>query len=744
MSNAGENNWSEANQRYLMAALAVVRYAIESASESPSKASGDSSGETSGCSSLDSASIGAKASVESALQEAAELMPGPPALETLAATFGLSPFERGLLLLCAGPELDSKFAACCALAQGDPARLYPTFSLALAALPEAHWSALSPSAPLRKWRLIEVGSGHALTICPLRIDERVLHYLTGVQYIDDRLAGLVEPVMAAGEITPSHRNIVERGSLAWSRANTGTILPAIQLCGPDAENKRSITAAICASLGLRLSVMQPHSLPLGPAEMDGLIRLWERESVLGNSALLIECGDIESGDSARERLISRFIDAIKAPIIISCRERRRSQHRVLISFDVHKPTAREQRDIWKNTLGEHAQSLNGHVDALVSQFSLSPRTIRAAAIEAVSAGSFRNGEFNVYDDVNEPVEQQSFETVEAQAEAGEAEVSEAEVSDAETSEAETFDAETSEVRTDHTEAGGGSYARLSDLLWDACRVQARAKLDGLAQHIEAAAGWNDLVLPDAQRLTLLDVATHVKHRATVYDAWGFGSKGARGLGISALFAGASGTGKTMAAEVLARELRLDLYRIDLSSVVSKYIGETEKNLRLVFDAAEEGGAILLFDEADALFGKRSEVKDSHDRYANIEVSYLLQRMETYRGLAILTTNLKNALDTAFLRRIRFIVQFPFPDAPQRREIWRRIFPADTPIEGLDYDKLARLNVAGGNIRNIALNAAFLAADVGSPIRMRHLLQAARAEYAKLEKPVTEAEIGGWM
>jgi SpoVK/Ycf46/Vps4 family AAA+-type ATPase len=167
-------------------------------------------------------------------------------------------------------------------------------------------------------------------------------------------------------------------------------------------------------------------------------------------------------------------------------------------------------------------------------------------------------------------------------------------------------------------------------------------------------------------------------------------------------------------------------------------------LRRVFDAAEESGAILLFDEADALFGKRSEVKDSHDRYANIEVSYLLQRMEVYRGLAILTTNLKSALDAAFLRRIRFVVQFPFPDAAQRAEIWQRILPRRLPTENLDMGKLARLNVAGGNIRNIALNAAFLAADAREPVRMTHMLRAAYTEYAKLEKPLTEAEIGGWV
>jgi SpoVK/Ycf46/Vps4 family AAA+-type ATPase len=281
-------------------------------------------------------------------------------------------------------------------------------------------------------------------------------------------------------------------------------------------------------------------------------------------------------------------------------------------------------------------------------------------------------------------------------------------------------------------------------LWDACRAQARPRMDDLAQRIEPAASWEDLVLPEPQRQTLRDLAMHVRQRTRVYETWGFATKGRRGLGISALFAGASGTGKTMAAEVLATELRLDLYRIDLSAVVSKYIGETEKNLRRVFDAAEEGGAILLFDEADALFGKRSEVKDSHDRYANIEVSYLLQRMESYRGLAILTTNQKSALDTAFLRRLRFVVQFPFPDATQRAEIWRRIFPAATPREGLDLGALARLNVAGGNIRNIALNAAFLAAEAGESVRMAHLLRAARGEYAKLEKTLTDAEVGGWV
>ena len=224
---------------------------------------------------------------------------------------------------------------------------------------------------------------------------------------------------------------------------------------------------------------------------------------------------------------------------------------------------------------------------------------------------------------------------------------------------------------------------------------------------------------------------------------GFSVHGSRGIGVSALWSGPSGAGKTMAAEVLARDLNLDLFRIDLSRVVSKYIGETEKNLATVFDAAEDGGAILLFDEADALFGKRSEVRDSHDRYANMEVAYLLQRIETYRGLAILTTNFRTALDKAFARRLRFILEFPFPSYAERLRIWQRAFPAGARTDGVDPARLAKLSVAGGSIRNIALNAAFLAAEAGRPIRMENLSAAAEAECAKLDKTLTEAETGDW-
>jgi SpoVK/Ycf46/Vps4 family AAA+-type ATPase len=280
-------------------------------------------------------------------------------------------------------------------------------------------------------------------------------------------------------------------------------------------------------------------------------------------------------------------------------------------------------------------------------------------------------------------------------------------------------------------------------LWNRCRALARPKLEDLAERIIPSAGWDDLVLPSAQKNTLRQLAAQVRHRMKVYETWGFSAKGRRGLGISALFDGPSGTGKTLAAEVLAHDLNLDLYRIDLSSVVSKYIGETEKNLKQLFDAAEESGIILLFDEADALFGKRGEVKDSLDRYANIEVSYLLQRMENYQGLAILTTNLRSSMDKAFQRRLRFIVDFPFPDAGQRQAIWSAVFPPRMPSAGLDAARLAQLNMSGGSIRNIAMNAAFLAVESGQDINMEHVLQATQWEALKAERPISPSETRGW-
>jgi hypothetical protein len=598
------------------------------------------------------------------------------ALEVLAETLGLSPFERDLLLMCAGVELDKDFGRRCAAACGDPHRDYPTFGLALTALEGAHWSALSPAAPLRFWRLIEVPPGEPLTASPLRIDEWVLHYLVGVSYLDERLSRLVRRIGIDAELPPTHLQASREVAQAWAPGRIP--VPVVLITGSDGLAARSVASSACASMGYDLFALHVGDMPAGA---DGVTfqRLWERNAALSHAVLLIDLHEAEGP----WRGVLALAETLQGRLILAARQPLKMAGRPAVRVDLMAPTAAERHDLWHRALGPAASRLNGALAAVADQFDLGPTEIRIIGGQVAASVS-------------------------------------------------------------------ATYAPESlDLgrrIWDACRSAAASRLadlGDLARKIEPTAGWDDLVLPPLQKQMLREIVLHVRHRFLVYQTWGFAAKGARGLGISALFAGPSGTGKTMAAEVLARELNLDLFRIDLSAVVSKYIGETEKNLRRVFGAAEGGGAILLFDEADALFGKRSEVRDSHDRYANIEVSYLLQRMESFRGLSVLTTNQKQALDTAFLRRLRAVVQFPFPDVSQRAEIWRRVFPPELPTQDLEVQKLARLNLSGGNIRNIALAAAVLAAEHGSPVCMGHIGAAARGEYVKLEKPLTEAEIGGW-
>lgn len=665
------NNWHEANQRYLMAAVGEVREELQRYKDCSGNAA-------------EKKSVRSGYSVaQGELKQAFESLPAPAALDILAALFSLSPFERNIVLMCAGMELDSTFDSLWDTIQGD-LRLFPTFSLALAALPGAHWSALAPDAPLRYWRLIEVNTNGLLTKSRLRIDERVLHYLTGVSSRDERLAGIVKPLFSEGDLVPSHSKLADNLVRAWAQRQGKSALPAVILYGDDDTGKQAIATSICAELEMNIEIISAHDLPAASNEIYDLTRLWEREAALNGSALFFDCSEIDTTDTGRLNIITRFCEQIRGALIISSRKRNINLKRSTIAFEVKKPTTGEQQALWKSVLGAEADKLNGKLGMIVSQFDLSAHAICHASSEVLCY-----------------------------------------------------------LNTNGLENNDSSNG-IGKRLWDECRESTRPRLDDLAQRIEPIATFDDIILPELQKQTLKEVAIHVRQRAKVYEEWGFAAKETRGLGISALFTGVSGTGKTMAAEVLANELSLDLYRIDLSQVVNKYIGETEKNLKKLFDAAEEGSAILLFDEADALFGKRSEVKDSHDRYANVEVSYLLQRMEVYRGLAVLTTNMKNALDNAFLRRIRFVVQFPFPDITHRAEIWRRIFPLDTPTEYLDVEKLARLNVAGGNIRNIALNAAFLAAEESEPVRMMHLSYAARSEYTKLDKTLTGNETKGWI
>ena len=674
--------WQDENQQYLSAAITVVKARLVERLQQAS---------------IDLQMLSHVPPVKIALEQfhALEMSQLPSAIEQLSTLCHLSTFEQEILLLCAGMELDATFAPILAALHGDVQRNYPTFSVALGNLPSPNWAALSPGAPLRHWQLVEVGPGKALTLSPLRIDERILNFLTGVYHLDNQLVGFVKSVKTADELVPSHGAIAAQIVQTWTQAKTiGRRLPVLQLCGGELRDCRGIALNAAAALNLNLHILSVSRLPTSVAELNRIARRWQRESILSQSTLLLEWDDHSDQDTAVLQRVDQFLEDVVSPVMVSSRNRQTLNAQTTVSFDVTLPTDTEQQHLWHSLLD--TSPTNECVQQLVTQFNLNTSLIQSAYVDAL--GHLSSESVTENRPASEPVKPSSRPNI----------------------------------------------AAIVPQLWQACRLQARPRMDNHAQRIESEAVWHDLILPEKQKSTLEEIVAHLRQRSKVYGNWGFGGKSQRGLGITALFAGASGTGKTLAAEVLAQELQLDLYKIDLSTVVSKYIGETEQNLSKIFDAAESGGVILLFDEADALFGKRNEVKDSHDRYANIEVSYLLQRMESYRGLAILTTNLPDSIDKAFIRRIRFIVQFPFPEFSERQQIWSRMFPPQTPTEGLEVRKLAKLTVAGGNIRNITLNAAFFAADENQPVMMSHILKAARSEYAKLERSLNESEVRGWV
>ena len=356
----GATDWNTANQRYLRAALDVVRAYLARPADAIE-------GEQ---------AIGR---AQHALQHAASELSAPAALDTLCADFGLSPFERGVLLMCAGSELDAGFGPLFVAANGDPQRPHPTFSLALAALPDPHWSALAPEAALRRWRLIEVGAGAGLVFGPLRIDERVLHHLVGVDYLDDRLLGIVDRVHETAVLTPSQEGLAERIAALWSQPAADAPLPAVQLCGAEMADKRGVAAAACRKLGWSLCVVNAQHLPTDPRELEALMRLWEREATLSRAVLLLDCDELDATDAVHAQAVARFVEGVGGLVILTGRERRALRQRPLVSLDVARPTAPEQRALWRQTLGAAAVSLNGHVETLVTQFNLNAAGIRSAA-----------------------------------------------------------------------------------------------------------------------------------------------------------------------------------------------------------------------------------------------------------------------------------------------------------------------------------------------------------------------------
>lgn len=590
-----------------------------------------------------------------------DLVPPAPsgsALDTLVSLFQLNPVERAILGLAAGGDLDPDLMAALTTATGTP---HADVSLAVSLYGPEAWTALCPASPLRWARLVDVTGTGPMLKRQLSVDERVLQFLMGLNYLDARLAGFVQ------QITPPDGHLPAAAAhitAAWSRPGP---VPVLVLAGPDPMAIRAAFGRAVHDLGLTAFRVMSADIPTDQIQRHALAGYLDRELALSGGAVLIECND--HMDPAL-----RLVDALNGPTAIAGPDPAMPDRSPRLRIDIAGPTPQERRNLWHSAMGPQAEALGADINRLAEQFALDHAGVLAASAAC---------------------------------------------------------------KTDMLITPD----KIHEQAWQAAREQGRQQLDGLAHRIDTTAEWADLVLPATQHAMLKDMANHVHEAWRISEEWGWRAKSPRGLGTAALFAGPSGTGKTFAAEVLANRLRLDLYRIDLSQIVSKYIGETEKNLSRIFNAAEHGGAILLFDEADALFGKRSEVKDSHDRYANVEVSYLLQKMEEYRGLAILTTNQKSALDTAFLRRLRCVIQFPFPDASARAEIWARIFPADTPLAQLDLGRLARMNLSGGSIRSIALNASYLAAAQGGQVELVHILTAAQREYAKMEKPFTAAELG---
>jgi ATPase family associated with various cellular activities (AAA) len=600
--------------------------------------------------------------------DAAATPTGNDGLAALAGRCGLSPFERDTLVLVAGVELDDSIAGLCARVHGDVSWSWASFGLALRALPDPHWDALGSQAPLRSLALVDHDRrAGGLTTARLRVDERVLLAILGVDSVDDELAAFATVLIPDEGLLPrTHERLLDR--LADDVA--GPML----LRGASAAREAFVRSWANRVAAPRAWELSAPSLPVDVSEFSMLVRRLTREHRLTASPVVVTLDDVDPAQLSIARRLAHRLVAVNVPVIVSSLDPVSGLPAAAHVVDLDDGPPAEHVAVWRKALGPAATALNGHVERLAGQFRLPGADLRAVASEI--------------DRAEDP----------------------------------------------------DTMART---LWAACRARARADLDGLAQRVVPMARWDDLVLPVRELAALRDLLRHARHRATVFDNWQVAGNSRTGRGVTALFSGPSGTGKSLAAEVIAGELDVDLYRVDLSQVVSKYIGETEKNLRRVTDSAEQSGAVLLFDEADALFGQRSEVKDSHDRYANIEVSYLLQRMESYRGLAVLTTNLRANVDDAFTRRLAFIVTFPFPDVDARRALWARAFNARVPVETLDADRLAQLTLAGGSIRNVAVHAAFLAAERGDTVTMADLLRGARSEYAKLERPLTPTELAGW-
>jgi DNA polymerase III delta prime subunit len=620
------------------------------------------------------------------------------ALLQLAHTFNLSPFEVEVVVICLAPELQRKYDRLYAYLQEDITRKKPSVDLVLSLLCPTQadqWRArtcFTAYAPLFRAGIVHViddlqsPSGSSDLARFLQLDRRIVNYLLGNNQIDERLANLaavyrpgppLEHILVEPSAKTTVTHIIQR---YFSAQPTDRHRVVVYLHGPYGVGKRDLALGACAQLNCPLLRLDMELLLARESEAEILLRLAFREGLLLQAALYLDNLVGLLNDEPKAKVLLKTLSHVMADyggLAFMAGEKSWSprgvfEQVVFQAVELPLPDVPLRAAAWRQALESRFPTADATwAPQLANQFRLTPGQIQAAAAFA---------------------------------------------------------------ENQCTTSDGPPARRLADL-YAACRQQSTHKLSELAVKIEPYYGWHDIVLPEDKLVQLREICSQVKHRYRVFGEWGFDRKLSHGKGLSVLFSGPPGTGKTMAAEVIAHELQVDLYKVDLSGVVSKYIGETEKNLARIFYEAETSNAILFFDEADALFGKRTEVSDAHDRYANIETSYLLQKMEEYAGIVILATNLRENMDEAFTRRIRFIVEFPFPDEASRLKIWQTHFPKEAPVsEEIDYEYLSRqFKIAGGNIKNIVLNSAFLAAENGGVIGIEQVLHGAKREFEKIGK-----------
>lgn len=621
-------------------------------------------------------------------------------LERLRQLFELTPFDIDVLLVCMTVEFDLRYEKLYAYLQDDLNKKRPSVELLFNLLaPSLELSIdarlrLLPESPLLRFRLIELIEDPSQPRSPLlskylKADDRIVQYLLGADGLDERIRAFAELVDPGEGLEALQLDEEVKQGLMHFTADIRESQPVVlHLHGPYGADKLSIAQAVCHHASQRLMVADLERLVTESDTGFGkILSLIHREASLQH-AMLFWKGMEALHHEQRQSMLITFIQSLEHGCSIAFVDGEATSESVHAPRGViyhtvalPRPSFVQRAQTWRTALEGCEIGIEPQdIDELAVKFKFSHNQIRNAVATARNFARWHDPDLQ---------------------------------------------------RITMRE------------LYEACRIHSNQKLSTLAHKVTSKYRWDDIVLPLDRTEQLREICNHVKYRDRVYSEWGFDRKLAMGKGLCVLFAGPSGTGKTMAADIIAGELGLDLYKIDLSTVVSKYIGETEKNLSRIFDEAETSNAILFFDEADALFGKRSEVKDSHDRYANIETGYLLQRMEEHEGMVVLASNFRKNMDEAFVRRLHFTVEFPLPTEEDRRRIWESVWPEAMPRDPkLDLGFLARrFQVTGGNIRNIALSAAFLAADDNGVVGMQHLVRATQREYQKMGKLVSESDFG---